>query len=186
MAAADGGDQGGGGAPGRRTGDAEVISEAFDAMPAPMAAVQGPRHTIAAANAAWRPGAVAALRRAFGDWLEALGVAFGDRQLAELAVAEVVGNAVEHAYPPARPGPVRLEAALTADGFLRTRVSDRGRWRGPDAAAADRGQGLSVAARRARAAAGPGQRAGKSRGGGPGPRRAALGSAVKLTRPAAP
>lgn len=92
------------------------------------------------------PGAVAALRRAFGDWLEALGVAFGDRQLADLAVAEVVGNAVEHAYPPARPGPVRLEAALTADGFLRTRVSDRGRWRGPDAAAADRGQGLSVAA----------------------------------------
>jgi anti-sigma regulatory factor (Ser/Thr protein kinase) len=89
---------------------------------------------------------VVTLRRAFSDWLEALDVALGDRQFAELAVAEVVGNAVEHAYPSGTSGPVRLEAGLTADGYLRTRVSDHGRWRGPEGTRADRGQGLSVAA----------------------------------------
>lgn len=89
--------------------------------------------------------AVTRLRHAFGDWLESLGVAFGDRQLAELAIAEVVTNVVEHAYPPGMPGPVRLEAAVGADGYLETRISDRGRWRAPDISGEDRGQGLSVA-----------------------------------------
>jgi anti-sigma regulatory factor (Ser/Thr protein kinase)/anti-anti-sigma regulatory factor len=90
--------------------------------------------------------AVTTLRHAFGDWLESLGIAFGDRQLAELAIAEVVTNAVDHAYPPGKPGVVRLEAAVGADGYLETRVSDRGRWRIPDISEEDRGQGLSVAA----------------------------------------
>ncbi|HEX9040871.1 MAG TPA: hypothetical protein VF838_07550 [Trebonia sp.] len=44
------------------------------------------------------------------------------------------------------PGPVRLEAAVAADGYLRTRVSDRGRWRQSRLTTAERGQGLSVAA----------------------------------------
>lgn len=92
------------------------------------------------------PGAVGSLRRAFSDWLETLGIALADRQLAELAVVEVVTNAVEHAYPPGMPGPVRLEAAVSGDGYLETRVSDHGRWRVPDITQADRGQGLSVAA----------------------------------------
>lgn len=89
---------------------------------------------------------VVTLRRAFSDWLETLGTALADRQFAELAIVEVVTNAVEHAYPPGAPGPVRLEAAVSADGYLETRVSDRGRWRAPDITEADRGQGLSVAA----------------------------------------
>ena len=91
------------------------------------------------------PGAVGTLRRAFSDWLEGVGIALGDRQLAELAIVEAVTNAVEHAYPPGGPGTVRLEAAVSAQGFLQTRVSDTGRWRVPDVTAADRGQGLSVA-----------------------------------------
>jgi serine phosphatase RsbU (regulator of sigma subunit)/anti-sigma regulatory factor (Ser/Thr protein kinase)/anti-anti-sigma regulatory factor len=96
------------------------------------------------------PEAVAALRRALDGWLEELGIAFGDRQLAALSVTETVTNAVEHAYPRGRPGPVRLDAAVTADGYLETRVSDRGHWRGPGnaepgIAEPDRGQGLSVA-----------------------------------------
>jgi anti-anti-sigma factor len=93
-----------------------------------------------------RPGAVAMLRRAFSDWMETLGIALADRQIAELAVVEAVTNAVEHAYSPGKPGPVRLEAAVAADGYLETWVSDRGRWRTPDMTDADRGQGLSVAA----------------------------------------
>lgn len=90
--------------------------------------------------------AVVALRGAFRDWLETLGVALSAWQFAELAVVEVVTNAVEHAYPPGAPGPVRLEAAVSAHGYLETRVSDHGRWRVPDVGKADRGQGLSVAA----------------------------------------
>jgi anti-sigma regulatory factor (Ser/Thr protein kinase) len=92
------------------------------------------------------PDAAATLRRALDGWLEELGVALGDRQLAELSVTEVVSNAAEHAYRTGRPGPVRLEAAVGGDGYLETRVSDRGRWRVPGSSAAGRGQGLSVAA----------------------------------------
>jgi len=92
------------------------------------------------------PDAVTALRRALGGWLEPIGIAFGDRQLAELAIAEVVSNVVEHAYPPGMPGPVHLEAAVSDDGHLETAISDRGRWRPPDIFEIDRGQGLSVAA----------------------------------------
>ena len=91
------------------------------------------------------PGAVSGLRQALDDWLEVLGVAFGDRQLAELSASEAVTNAVEHAYPAGRPGTVRLQAAVGADGYLEIRVSDRGRWRVPDGTEADRGQGLSAA-----------------------------------------
>ncbi|HEY0719259.1 MAG TPA: ATP-binding protein, partial [Streptosporangiaceae bacterium] len=91
------------------------------------------------------PNAVATLRRALDGWLDTLGVAFGDRQLTELSVVEAVTNTVEHAYPPSRPGLVRLEASVGSDGYLETRVSDRGHWRPPDVTEADRGQGLSVA-----------------------------------------
>jgi len=91
------------------------------------------------------PDAVPELRHALDDWLDDLGVAFGDRQIAELSANEAVTNAVEHAYPAGRPGTVRLQAAVGADGYLEIRVSDHGRWRVPDVTGSDRGQGLSVA-----------------------------------------
>jgi PAS domain S-box-containing protein len=91
-------------------------------------------------------GAVTTLRRELDDWLAGIGVATADRQIAELAVTEAVSNAAEHAYAPGRPGPVRLEAELGADGYLLARVSDRGRWRVPDPGVQDdRGQGLMLA-----------------------------------------
>ena len=93
------------------------------------------------------PGSVITMRRALDDWLDEIGVATADRQVLELAVTEAVTNAAEHAYPPGRPGPVRLEASLGADGFLEARVSDRGRWRVPDPRAPGRGQGMMLAAR---------------------------------------
>ena len=92
------------------------------------------------------PGSVIKMRRALDDWLHEIGVATADRQVVELAVTEAVTNAAEHAYPPRRPGIVRLEAWLGTDGFMEARVSDRGRWRVPDPRTRDRGQGLMLAA----------------------------------------
>lgn len=89
--------------------------------------------------------AVPEVRRDLDEWLDRLGVAAGDRLALALAVAEAVANAVEHAYPPGRPGPVRLQAALRPDGRIECRVSDRGRWRPPGPAAPGRGFGLVVA-----------------------------------------
>jgi anti-anti-sigma factor len=91
------------------------------------------------------PASVITMRRALDDWLDEIGVATADRQVLELAVTEAVTNAAEHAYPPGRAGTVRLEATLGADGYLETRVSDRGRWRVPDLRIPDRGQGLMLA-----------------------------------------
>jgi anti-sigma regulatory factor (Ser/Thr protein kinase) len=78
------------------------------------------------------------LRVGFDEWLDALDPAESDRVALELAVWDAVANAVDHAYPPGRPGPVRLQAALGADGVLECRISDRGRWRDPDPTIASR------------------------------------------------
>lgn len=91
-------------------------------------------------------GSVITARRSLDGWLNAIGVATADRQIVELAVTEAVTNAVEHAYPPGRPGPVRVDAALSADGYLEARVSDRGRWRAPEHGNRGHGQGLMLAA----------------------------------------
>jgi anti-sigma regulatory factor (Ser/Thr protein kinase)/ABC-type transporter Mla MlaB component len=88
---------------------------------------------------------VTAARRGFGAWLDRLDVAPDDRDALQLAVTEAVTNAVEHAYPPHRPGPVRVDAALGGDGYLECRVTDYGEWKPPDPALAHRGHGLMVA-----------------------------------------
>jgi len=90
------------------------------------------------------PATVISLRRQLDGWLAGIGVAAEDRQVPELAVTEVVTNAVEHAYEPGHAGQVRLEATLGDDGYLLARVSDQGRWRVPGPRG-DRGQGLMLA-----------------------------------------
>ena len=87
------------------------------------------------------------LRVAFDEWLDAFDLADSDRVAVELAVWESIANAVDHAYPPGQPGPVRVQAALGADGVLACRVGDRGRWRAPDPAVTHRGRGLLLAER---------------------------------------
>jgi serine phosphatase RsbU (regulator of sigma subunit)/anti-sigma regulatory factor (Ser/Thr protein kinase)/anti-anti-sigma regulatory factor len=84
-------------------------------------------------------------RHAFGAWLDQVDPAAQDRGDLQLAIAEVVTNAVEHAYPADRPGPVELWAALRGDGTLECQIVDYGSWRVPDPAATDRGHGLMVA-----------------------------------------
>jgi len=88
---------------------------------------------------------VTAARRGLGEWLDQLDAAPDDRDALQLAVTEAVTNAVEHAYPPRRPGPVRVDAALCDDGYLECRITDHGEWKPPDPLLTHRGHGLMVA-----------------------------------------
>ena len=84
-------------------------------------------------------------RDAFAGWLSRLGASADDWEALHLALVEVFTNAIEHAYPRGEPGIITLEASLGDDGHVECRVTDRGRWRPPDPADADRGHGLMVA-----------------------------------------
>jgi anti-sigma regulatory factor (Ser/Thr protein kinase)/ABC-type transporter Mla MlaB component len=88
---------------------------------------------------------VTAVRRLLGKWFDQLDAAPDDRDALQLAIGEVVTNAVEHAYPPYRPGPVLIDATLCDDGYLECRITDHGEWKPPDPALAHRGHGLMVA-----------------------------------------
>jgi serine phosphatase RsbU (regulator of sigma subunit)/anti-sigma regulatory factor (Ser/Thr protein kinase)/anti-anti-sigma regulatory factor len=87
---------------------------------------------------------LAPMREAFTGWLDSFGPMEDDRQNLEMAVSEAVTNAIEHAYPPGRAGPIWLVAIVLPDGFLEVNVADRGRWREPDTADDGRGHGLLV------------------------------------------
>jgi anti-anti-sigma factor len=91
-------------------------------------------------------GTVRTVRRAFTEWLSQLDPRLLDQDALLLATTEIVTNAVEHAYPPGRPGPVEFHARLGPDGQLECRVADHGTWRVPDPDLPWRGQGLMVAA----------------------------------------
>lgn len=89
---------------------------------------------------------VATVRRAFREWLEQVDPAAAQNgNDLQLAVVEIVTNAIEHAYPPGRPGFIEFRAALADDGYLECQITDRGSWRVPDPAAVNRGHGLMVA-----------------------------------------
>ncbi len=87
------------------------------------------------------------LRRSVDAWLDGVDPAAEDRDAVELALWEAVANAVDHAYPAGRPGPVRVDATLQTDGLLECRVTDGGTWRDPDRGATHRGRGLLMAQR---------------------------------------
>lgn len=87
------------------------------------------------------------VRHTFAEWLSQLDPVSQDQDTLQLAVGEIVGNAIEHAYPPGQPGPVRLQAVLGADGQLECRIGDRGCWQVPDPAVSGRGSGLMLVGR---------------------------------------
>ncbi len=123
-----------------RTGyDDDVTALAAHRLPAPLPALHAEESTS-------RDG-VRRLRRTADAWLDRLDPAGEDRDAVELAVWEAVANAVDHAYPPGHPGPVRIDAVLLPDGVLECRVTDQGRWREPDRRATHRGRGLLMAQR---------------------------------------
>ena len=69
---------------------------------------------------------VATARHAFTEWLGHIDAGAEDWDALQLAVVEIVTNAVEHAYPPGASGPVRVRAVLRDDGLLECQVSDDG------------------------------------------------------------
>ena len=95
------------------------------------------------------PAEIAALhvaRDRFDGWLTRADPVPEDRDALRLAITEILTNAIEHAYPPARPGPLQIRAALCGDGYLECHVTDHGAWHRPDLADDGGGHGLMVAA----------------------------------------
>ena len=89
------------------------------------------------------PGALTDTRTAIRTWLRQVDPNPRDANLISLAVTELVANAVEHAYPPGQPGPVRLAVDLGTDGVLTITVADDGTWDQPEATPPDlSGRGL--------------------------------------------
>jgi anti-anti-sigma factor len=121
-----------------RTGyadDVTTLAAQRLAEPAPVLQLELPNEVASVATA----------RHAFTEWLGHIGAGTEDWDALQLAVVEIVTNAVEHAYPPGAAGPVRVRAALCDDGHLECQISDDGVWRVPDPTIADRGHGLMVA-----------------------------------------
>ncbi len=92
-----------------------------------------------------RPAAFADLREAVLGWLDDLEAPERDRLAVELSVTELVANAIEHAYPPGQPGPIRIDADLRADGVVQIVIADEGRWRPPGPPPDTSGRGLWMA-----------------------------------------
>ncbi|MBL7258716.1 SpoIIE family protein phosphatase [Paractinoplanes lichenicola] len=101
-----------------------------------------------AVDLAAAPGRLAELRDTVRAWLWPIGPAGGDEHAIDLAVSELMANAIEHAYPRFRPGPVRLRADLETGGVLRLEVADDGVWAEPGDPPATSGRGLWLAGAR--------------------------------------
>ncbi|HET8601810.1 MAG TPA: SpoIIE family protein phosphatase [Segeticoccus sp.] len=94
-----------------------------------------------------RAEAVAEMRAALEVWVRQFDPRVEDERALQLAVGELVTNAVEHAYRDRAAGEVRVDAALGADGVVQLDVADDGTWREPGGAprTPTRGRGLWLA-----------------------------------------
>lgn len=97
-------------------------------------------HLIAPAT----PPAAPRFRRRLDSWLAELGMDTAHTAALHLAVTEAVTNAIEHAYPPGRPGSVEFHARLTADGEFAGTITDHGSWREPHRGHSYRGRGVAL------------------------------------------
>jgi PAS domain S-box-containing protein len=84
-----------------------------------------------------------ALRRAVHAWGADTGLRAELVDDLLLAVGEAAANAVEHAYPPGRPGRVAIRLAVEA-GTVAATVRDEGTWRPPPPDPGFRGRGLQM------------------------------------------
>jgi serine phosphatase RsbU (regulator of sigma subunit)/anti-sigma regulatory factor (Ser/Thr protein kinase)/anti-anti-sigma regulatory factor len=93
------------------------------------------------------PASLAALttaRRALTEWMHAIDPVADDRAALQLAVAEILLNAVEHAYPPEKPGVIGLDLSIRDEGYVECRIADHGTWRVPHKSGSGRGHGLML------------------------------------------
>ncbi|GGJ87214.1 hypothetical protein GCM10010123_15990 [Pilimelia anulata] len=92
------------------------------------------------------PAAARTVAAELDAWLGGVGAGDHDRLALRHAVGELCANVIEHAYPPASRGELRVTAALNAAGEALVTVADRGQWRSPAVPAPGRGHGLALAA----------------------------------------
>lgn len=90
------------------------------------------------------PSLLRRLRAEVQDWAAAVGLNEDDAYDLQLAVGEAAANAAEHAYRDGPAGTVRVELDHEADGTIRARIRDRGRWRPQPADRGFRGRGLDL------------------------------------------
>ena len=93
------------------------------------------------------PATLAALttaRHALTEWMQAFDPVADDRAALQLAVAEILLNAVEHAYPPEKPGVIGVDLSIRDEGYLECRIADHGTWRVPKKSTRSRGHGLML------------------------------------------
>ncbi|MFG1926418.1 SpoIIE family protein phosphatase [Cryptosporangium sp. NPDC048952] len=82
---------------------------------------------------------------AFARWLTGLDAGAENVRALQLAVCELITNAVKHAYlRRSDPGPVRLAAELAMDGVLTVDVRDEGQWRETQPVPSERTGGLGL------------------------------------------
>jgi serine phosphatase RsbU (regulator of sigma subunit)/anti-sigma regulatory factor (Ser/Thr protein kinase)/anti-anti-sigma regulatory factor len=87
-------------------------------------------------------GALTTARRALSQWMQGVGAVAEDRAALQLAVAEVLLNAIEHAYPSGEAGVIGMDVALRDSGYVECRIADHGTWQTPSSTAS--GHGLAL------------------------------------------
>ncbi|MGP8000754.1 MAG: SpoIIE family protein phosphatase [Streptosporangiaceae bacterium] len=120
-------------------GAADVIALAAERRPAPVPELSLDLPAI--------PASLRTARHSLAAWLSQLDPLVQNQDTLLLATGEILGNAIEHAYPPGQPGRVRMQAVLGDDGLAECRISDHGSWQVPDPAIPGRGAGLMLVGR---------------------------------------
>jgi serine phosphatase RsbU (regulator of sigma subunit)/anti-sigma regulatory factor (Ser/Thr protein kinase)/anti-anti-sigma regulatory factor len=88
--------------------------------------------------------ALTTARRALSEWMQPIDPVADDRAALQLAVAEILLNSVEHAYPPGKPGMIGLDLSIRDEGYVECRIADHGTWQPPQKTASSRGHGLML------------------------------------------
>ncbi|HEY2206291.1 MAG TPA: SpoIIE family protein phosphatase [Pseudonocardia sp.] len=87
---------------------------------------------------------LAVLRRSVRGWAVTAGLGEDQTTDLQLALGEAAANAVDHAYPPDRPGGFSYDLELNPDGSVQVAVTDEGTWRPVPTDNGYRGRGLAM------------------------------------------
>ncbi len=90
------------------------------------------------------PGELHKLRSLLRDWLDGREVAAATQNALIIAVGEACSNAIEHAYPGAGSGEVKVEIEEIPENMLTVTIRDHGRFLTRSKPVADRGRGTAL------------------------------------------